>query len=201
MISANETNLVNAKKKANFKIKYQLGTFICNYREAGHEADLILQSMKFIRSFLWRYDHLEFITKKRQKVRLGPFIHHHIPKTEAYANQSEWVEGTLIDQENTRTKVENALINLEENIDEDSFLQVPEESEVPKESVLLGKSNVPDQSDTLKKSDRQDTSMSNPPVVQTLLNEERSLKRNREGATTSARASSQAYAETSQAKR
>jgi len=42
IISANETNFVNAKKKANFKIKDQLGPFICNSREAGHEADLIL---------------------------------------------------------------------------------------------------------------------------------------------------------------
>lgn len=47
IIGADETNFVNAKKKANFKIKYQLGPFICNYREASCEADLILQSMKF----------------------------------------------------------------------------------------------------------------------------------------------------------
>jgi len=43
--------------------------------------------------------------------------------------------------------------------------------------------------------------MRNPPVLQTHLNEEKSLKRNREGATTSGRETSQAYGETSQAKR
>ena len=102
IISVNETNFVNAKKKANFKIKDKLGPFICNSREAGREADLILQSMKFQRSFVWRYDPLEFITKKRQKVKLGPFIHHPIPEIEAYANQLEWVEGTLADQDNTK---------------------------------------------------------------------------------------------------
>ena len=35
IINANEINFVNAKKKANFKIKDQLGPFICNSREAG----------------------------------------------------------------------------------------------------------------------------------------------------------------------
>jgi len=69
--------------------------------------------MKFQRFFFWRYDPLEFITKKRQKVKLGPLIHHPIPEIEAYANQIEWVEGTLIDQDNTIVDVENALIDLE----------------------------------------------------------------------------------------
>jgi len=65
---------------------------------------------------------LEFITKKRQNVKLGPFIHHPIPKIEAYANQSEWVEGTLVDQDNTKIDIENALIDLEKQLDEGSFL-------------------------------------------------------------------------------
>lgn len=69
--------------------------------------------MNFQRSFVWKYDPLEFITKKRRKVKLGPFIHHRIPKIEAHANQTEWVEDTLVDQDNTIVDVENALINLE----------------------------------------------------------------------------------------
>lgn len=80
IINANEVNFVNAKKKANFKIKDQLGPFICNSGEAGKEEDLILHRMKFQIIFVWIYDPLEFITKKRQKVKLGPFIHHPIPK-------------------------------------------------------------------------------------------------------------------------
>lgn len=71
---------------------------------------------------------MEFITKKRQKVKLGPFIHYPIPEIESYANQSEWVEGTLVDQDSTRVNIENALIDLEKQLDEGSFLQVPEES-------------------------------------------------------------------------
>jgi len=47
IINANEFNFINAKKKAYFKIKDQLGPFICNSREAGKEVDLILQNMKF----------------------------------------------------------------------------------------------------------------------------------------------------------
>ena len=74
---------------------------------------------------------MEFITKKRQKVKLGPFIHHPIPEIEAYPNQSEWVEGTLVDQDNTRIYIENALIDLEKQLDEGSFLQVPEQSNRP----------------------------------------------------------------------
>lgn len=56
---------------------------------------------------------MEFITKKRQKVKLGPFIHHPITEMEAYANQTEWVEGTLVDRKNTKVDIENALIDLE----------------------------------------------------------------------------------------
>jgi len=88
IVNADEVNFFNAKKKVNFKIKDQVDPFICNSREARKEADLILQSLKFQRSFVWRYDPLEFITKKRQKVKLGPFIHHPIPEVEAYANQT-----------------------------------------------------------------------------------------------------------------
>ena len=101
IINVYEFNFFNAKKKAYFKIKDQLGPFICNSREAGKEVDLILQRMKFQRSFEWRYDPLEFITKKRQKVKLGPFIHHSILKIEAYANQTECVEGTVITPRNS----------------------------------------------------------------------------------------------------
>ena len=68
---------------------------------------------------------MEFITKKRQKVKIGPLIHHPILEIEAYANQIEWVEGTLVDQDSTRVDVENALIDLEKQLDDNSFLQVP----------------------------------------------------------------------------
>lgn len=133
--------------------------------------------MKFQRSFVWRYDPLEFITKNRQNFKLGPFIHHPIPKIEAYANQTKWVEGTLVDQDNTRVDKENALIDLERKLDEGSFLQVSNQSDQPK------------------------TTMTTPPIMQTPQNEEKNLKRSREDATTFIRETSYAQLETSQVKR
>jgi len=39
MINADEVHFVAAKKKYQFKIKSQIGPFICNNRVAGEEAD------------------------------------------------------------------------------------------------------------------------------------------------------------------
>jgi len=46
IINSDEVNFVKAKKKAQLKIKDQLGPFICNIKEAGKDADLILQRLK-----------------------------------------------------------------------------------------------------------------------------------------------------------
>ena len=81
--------------------------------------------MKFQNSFMLRYDPQGFMTKLRQKVKLGPYIHHPILEIERYANQFEWLENTLIDRDNTKVDVENTLCDLERQLDESSFLQVP----------------------------------------------------------------------------
>jgi len=99
-----------------------LGNFICNSREAGEEVDHILQEMKFQKSFIWRYDPQGFMTKLRKKAKLGPYIYHPIPEIEAYANQSEWLENTLIDRDSTKVDIENTLIDLERQLDESLFL-------------------------------------------------------------------------------
>ena len=65
IINSNEVNFVKAKKKAQLKIKDQLGPFICNGREARKEVDLILQRLNLKQSFIWRYDPLDFIYKRR----------------------------------------------------------------------------------------------------------------------------------------
>ena len=57
---------------------------------------------------------------------MAPYIHHRIPDIEKYANQLQWVENTLEDRDNTEVAMENTLIYLEKQLDEDSFLQVPE---------------------------------------------------------------------------
>jgi len=69
-------------------MKNQLGPFICNTREAGLEADKILQQMKFKNNFMWQYDPDGVINKLRLKVKLGPFIHHPKLDIEIFSNQS-----------------------------------------------------------------------------------------------------------------
>ena len=71
-----------------------------------------------------------------------------------YSNQSEWLENTLIDKDSTKVDVENILFDLERQLDESSFLQVPE----------------------------QEGTMSTPAILQSPQNEEKSPKSDREGA-------------------
>jgi len=74
---------------------------------------------------MWQYDPHGIINKLRIKFKLGPFIHHPRPDIERFANQSEWLENTLIEMDNTVVDVENTLNDLEKYIDTSSFLQVP----------------------------------------------------------------------------
>ena len=53
IINSDDVNFLSARKKTQFKIKNQLGPFICNNREAGEEAEKCLQEMKFSSSFMW----------------------------------------------------------------------------------------------------------------------------------------------------
>ena len=101
MINSDEIHFVKTKKKVQLRIKDHLGPFIYNKREAGKEADEILQRLRLKQSFIWAHDPHRFICNRRQKHKLSPYIHHRIPEIEQYANQSEWVEGTLIDQYST----------------------------------------------------------------------------------------------------
>jgi len=126
IMKSDEINFVLTNKISQFKVKNQLVHFICNSREAGKEADQILQQMKFQKSFMSRYDPQEFMTRLRKKAKLGPYIHHPIAEIERYANQSKWVESTLVDRDSTKVDVENALCDIERQFDESLFLQVPE---------------------------------------------------------------------------
>lgn len=46
MFNSDEMHFVTEKKKAQSRIKDQLGPFICNSREVGKEAEEILQRLK-----------------------------------------------------------------------------------------------------------------------------------------------------------
>ena len=107
---------------------------------------------------MWTYDPQGFMKKLRQKVELGPYIHHPIPEIERYANQSKWLENNLIDRDSTKVDVENTLIDLERKLDESSFLQMLEQ---------------------------QESTMSTPLIMQTPQNDERNPKRNIERDSTS----------------
>ena len=56
-----------AKNKTQFKLKNQIGPFICNHRYAEIEAAKLLLEYKFEFSFLWSYDPWEILRKMRVK--------------------------------------------------------------------------------------------------------------------------------------
>ena len=88
MIDVDELHFIFTKKKAQFKIKTQVGPFICNIRAAGEEVDNILKGMGFIHSFTWSYDPAMVISKKRVENRSTPYVHTHKPEIEQYVNQT-----------------------------------------------------------------------------------------------------------------
>ena len=95
------SHFYGARKKSQLKIRHQLGPFIFNKREeAWKEADIILRDkIKLKLSFLWSpYDPQHFISFRRVKNKLTGYVHHKIPEIEQYANQQEWVEGTLVEE-------------------------------------------------------------------------------------------------------
>ena len=63
MIDADEVLFVSAKKKSQFRIKSQIGPFICNNRATWDEAYKMLKEMKFANSFTWSYDPMGIISK------------------------------------------------------------------------------------------------------------------------------------------
>jgi len=127
MINAELVHFCNAKKKAQLRIKNQLGPFVYNTREAWKEAEIFLEEhLKLQKSFGWKpYDHNNFICDRRMKNRLSPYIHHRIPEIEQYANMDQWREGTLVEHDSEQVNFEKVMRNLEKTLDLDSFGQVP----------------------------------------------------------------------------
>jgi len=106
-------------KKAQLKIKLQLGPFIFNKREeAWEEADKILKSFQLQTSFLWSpYDPNHFISLRRVRYRLASYEHLRIPHLEKYANQLEWKEGTLVEASYKEEITQKATKNLKKATD------------------------------------------------------------------------------------
>ena len=97
ILNSYSVNLLAAKKKTQFKLKNQVGPFICNKREAGAEAEKQLLDYKFSKNFLWLYDPYGIISKMRVKCKLTPYIHEKKFEIEKFSNQFEWLENTLVE--------------------------------------------------------------------------------------------------------
>ena len=67
LINSDDIHFVSFRKKKQLKIKIPTGSFICNNRAAGEEANNILKEMNFSRSFLWNYDPFGIISEIRLK--------------------------------------------------------------------------------------------------------------------------------------
>jgi len=81
-LNENEVHFVAAKRKSQFKLKTQVGPFICNTRAAGEEVDKMLKEMKFFVSFSWSYDPLGVISKLRVENNFTPYHHTARPEIE-----------------------------------------------------------------------------------------------------------------------
>jgi len=117
--NADMVHFYSINKKAQLKIKHQLGPFIFNKREeAWEEAYKILKSFQLKTSFYWApYDPNHFISLRIIKYRLASYDHFSIPQIEKYSNQQEWVEGTLVEDYSEEELAQKAIKKLEKAID------------------------------------------------------------------------------------
>jgi len=114
-------------KKAQLKVRNQLGHFLYNKREEGwQEADRMLEALGLETSFLWTpYDPNHFIALRRVRYRLASYNHLRIPHLEQYANQPEWREGTLEEETTQKEKTLAALRDFQKSADLELASQVP----------------------------------------------------------------------------
>ena len=91
MIYLDLIHFTKAEKKAQLRIKYHLGPFVCNNREAGKAIEGILENhMRLNKSFGWKYDPHGFIYDRRMKNRLSPYF---ITESQKLRNMLTWMNG------------------------------------------------------------------------------------------------------------
>lgn len=117
------THFHSAKKKARLKFKDQLGPFVMNKKEGWQDVDQILGGeLKLKRIFCWvPYDPDGFISARKVKYRLTSYEHCKIPQIEQFANQDEWVQGTLVEEFTQEEIMVQNVKHLEKTLDLDSF--------------------------------------------------------------------------------
>jgi len=113
-------------KKAQLKVRNQLGHFLYNKRDEGwQEADRMLGALGLQTSFLWTpYDPNHFISLRRVRYRLASYNHLRVPHIEKYANQPEWKEGTLEEEITQEERTLAALRSLQKFVDLELSSQV-----------------------------------------------------------------------------
>jgi len=98
-MNLDDIHFVVAKKKSQFRIKTQMGPFVCNTKTLGEEVDKMLKEMEFRLSFTWSYDPCGIISKLGVENKSTHYIHTSRPEIEQYANKPEWAENTLQEDE------------------------------------------------------------------------------------------------------
>jgi hypothetical protein len=86
MIKSDDIHFVSLKKKQQLRIKGQIGSFICNNRGVGEEANMLLKEMKFFVSFTWHYDLCRIILEMRIKKKNIPYVHEPRLAVEKFTN-------------------------------------------------------------------------------------------------------------------
>jgi len=77
-----------------------------------------LSSLQLHTSFIWApYDTNNFISLRRVKYRLASYDHFRIPHIEKYANQLEWKEGTLEEENSKEDLAQQASKKLAKEVD------------------------------------------------------------------------------------
>jgi hypothetical protein len=99
IMNSDDIHFVSLKKKQQLRIKGQIGSFICNNRGTGEEADRMLKEMKFFMSFPWHYDPHGIISEMRVKNKNISYVHVSKPEIEKFTNQTVWVPDTLVEVE------------------------------------------------------------------------------------------------------
>ena len=84
IINSDLVNFLAAKRKTQFKLKNQVGPFICDSREVGAEAAKQLLEYKFSEIFLWYYDPYGIISEMRVKCKLTAYVHDKKPDIESF---------------------------------------------------------------------------------------------------------------------
>jgi len=99
MIHMDDLHFVVAKKNSQFKIKAQVGPFMCNTRTTSKEADLLLKQLSFELSFTWSYGPFVMISGLMVEQKTTPYTHTLQQEIEQYMNQYEWEENTMQEKE------------------------------------------------------------------------------------------------------